>query len=359
MFSLEKDEFIHRSLGPWSIRSGVTYMTQEVYNIKKKYVENQISPIDKDMFSEMKLFTATVVAYLNDIKFNENDLIEDLTTPVIDGNILMIGCNKKELLNPKYEIPIPIKKSNRGRKKVKKKKNNRPINGSGKYFESQISFLIKNTENAVNYKIKFFRNGKIQIPGVKELLMNDIIQPFTDLYDYLCNHYSKKLEVVMICDCMRNYKFNIKNTKYRIDVIELKNIIEKDKSNRINTKFLDYILLNLDDSYVKDIKSQIHNFNPMDIAETLYNSDSSTNLTIKFYRPNIYKNDKKTTLKITKRGKVNIEGANSDSEAVDIYNWFRLICYSNYKTVFINEDEIKNETDPEESDCSIASIYDE
>jgi len=352
MYSIEKNKLLIRKLDKWNVDSGITNLMYDNYkSIIEQY--DKILLDKKQYFTKLELFTATIIVQLKNLTFHEDILIDKLTIPT--GNILLIGCNKKELLNVNYKIPIPKVKSNRGRKKSVKKVIKKS-KGNGKYFDSQITFLIQNNAGK-KYPIKLFRNGKIQLPGIKEISMVDVIQPITDLHNYLNDHFDYPIEIVKIYDCVRNYKSHLISDKYRIDLTELQNIIELEKNNIKVKEMLNYIIdQSLDKSYSDEIKLTMTNFNIMNIAETLYQPDTSNNLTIKFYRPNVFKDDKKTTLRITKKGKINFEGANSDLEVKHIFKWFKILCYDNFDKIFLHESDLKNECSDE---CSDESIYDD
>lgn len=124
-------------------------------------------------FTEYKLSTITVDAFLTNVEFHEEDMVQ-WATP--NKRVIRVCSNFGEVIYDKYTPPLPKVKSNRGRKKKEKPKKKRQIQGSGKYMNSQATFevLSINIPNKI-YKIKIFRNGRIQIPGVINDNLDDAI----------------------------------------------------------------------------------------------------------------------------------------------------------------------------------------
>ena len=52
--------------------------------------------------------------------------------------------------------------------------------------------------------------------------------------------------------------------------------------------------------------------------------------------------DKKTTVKLLKKGKINFDGGNSEYEIEELYYWLQLI-YINNPNIIVDIDKIKNE----------------
>ena len=152
--------------------------------------------------------TLTIKGSFSNIMFNEEEIIDMLDIPT-DGNIIKICCNYGEIFNdnPNYIYPEKKKKSsNRGRKPKLKIKSKRKLQGSGKYFSSQITFEIYNPDNMKLYKIKLFRNGGFQIPGGNLPCMSDLINPIKTLQKYLIEQFlDEDIKIMYLISVMRNY----------------------------------------------------------------------------------------------------------------------------------------------------------
>jgi hypothetical protein len=57
--------------------------------------------------------------------------------------------------------------------------------------------------------------------------------------------------------------------------------------------------------------------------------------------------DKKTTVKLLKKGKINFDGGNSEFEIEELYYWLQLI-YINNPSIIVDVEKIKNEYNKEE-----------
>jgi hypothetical protein len=112
----------------------------------------------------------------------------------------------------------------------------------------------------------------------------------------------------------------------------------------------------------KEICQQfLRNYNPLNIAEMVYNTDRCFCLIIKFYRPSLFDQTKKTTVKLLKKGKINFDGGNSQQEVEELYYWLNYI-YLKYKDqILFDVREIKNEynSDTSSDESSAESIYDD
>ena len=180
--------------------------------------------INNDIFTPLVSSTLTIKGAFSNIMFNEEEIIDMLEIPN-GGNILKICCNYGELINesPNYKYPDAKKKlSNRGRKPKIKIKSKRKLQGSGKYFSSQITFEIYNPDNGKIYKIKLFRNGGFQIPGGNTPCMSDLINPIKTLQQYLITQFlDENIKVVYLISVMRNYICKLLNTDLLIKLNEL------------------------------------------------------------------------------------------------------------------------------------------
>ena len=310
----------------------------------------------ENLFTELQPSTLTAQGTMTNIGFMEEELIDMLSPP--PKHMLMIGCNYGEKFHPDYVKPVVAKKSGRGRKPKPKKKTKRKVQGSGRYFSSQITFVIEHPDTKHPYKIKLFRNGVFQVPGIKDPAMLDLIQPIEILRKYLAYNFGEDVQVLNFMAVMRNYKARLVNENYHVHLEKLEELILTEKHNPAYGHFLDYMLQSVNTTYADKIKRRVGTFNPMNIAEMTYNTDRCFCLIIKFYRPNMLKPQKKTTVKLLKKGKINFDGGNSEQEVIELYNWLQYVYNTYSNKVIFDVRNITLDTDSDESSCSDTSLYD-
>jgi hypothetical protein len=378
------------------VYDGTTQQSRNEYKEKINFLIKLINQISDEEYLISDLIPSTITAQglFSNISFIENLIFDKLSEP--QENIISIGCNYGEKKNPAFNL-AEVVKSGRGRKVKDKKKKKRKTQGTGLYFNSQISFVIKHPDSADKsnnskgkdiYKIKLFRNGVFQVPGIKNPDMTDLIKPIKILKNYLAQNHkylsnyqpdaqtstdtqtntdtpstqdtpisTSNIEIMNFTNNMRNYKAVLKNKYYHVYLERLEEIIIREKKDPVNDEFVNYLLRNCKSEQKDNIKSLIGKFNPMNIAEISYNTDRCFCLKIKFYRPSIINPDKKTTMKLLKKGKINFDGGNSEQEIIELYHWIEYI-YRKYKDeILIDIRDIVNETDTE-SDSNV-SIYDD
>jgi len=358
----------------YNITDGIkVYTGTTEYSIKKlknniNHYSSRTKPDDK-IFTEMIPSTLTAKGKFTNVCFNEEDIIDMLTVPN-GGYILKICCNYGilENANPDYTKPAPrTRVSNRGRKPKTKPKSKRKLQGTGKFFSSQITFEIYNQETDKIYKIKLFRNGRFQVPGVNKPDMSDLVTPIKILRDYLREEFlDTNIEVSYFISVMRNYICKIQNRQLLIRLNELETLFKNKK------ELLDinphYELVNDINkikgvNYTEKIKEEIkkyigEKYNEIGIAEIQNNCERYFGLILKFYRPVPWKMNKRTTIKILRSGKINIDGSNSVEESYELYHWLEYIFTKNFETILHNPEII--ESDSEEYDIgSGESVYDD
>ncbi len=299
----------------------------------------------ENFFTELVLSTITVESKITNIKFKENDLITKLSLDDLSKtdcekfkDIIKIGCNYQEYITELYkELTKPVKKSNRGRKKKIKPVPNRKIQGNGKYFNSQITFtILDNINKSKFYHLKLFTNGTIQIPFVCDENI-EIIKPIILLViDYIKNIPLLKvnpeldIEIDYIKSIMRNYKFNIIEQNYYIDLAKFKDILLEFKTYQyqyfnVNSTNLEYFQNN--ESYDLTI------LNKLELTMVKCNFERYTGIILKFKTPTEDNINKLTTVKIFSSGKLNIDGSNNKIESQMIQE---IIC----SLIFNNKDSI-------------------
>jgi hypothetical protein len=344
------------------IYTGTTTNTKIEYSSKILYYKNSIK---KKIFTDLVPSTITVKGKFSGISFNEEDIIEMLTVPT-GGYILKIGCNYGELINPSPLYIKPEKKkrtSNRGRKPKVKPKSKRKLQGSGKYFSSQITFEIYNTDIEKISKIKLFRNGGFQAPGIKSPNMHDLIKPIRILRDYLRKEFAdESIRVEYFISVMRNYTCRLINKNLLIRLNSLEMVLkDKKKNSEVNPQC--HALEVLNKTYSSNIVNILKEYvglkhNNIGIAEIQHNCERYFGLILKFYRPVPWKLTKRTTIKVLRSGKINIDGGNSIEECFELYHWLEKLFTELSDTILFNPDAIMSDSD-EYSTCSAESIYDE
>lgn len=337
------------------IYDGTTQLSRLTYTKKINYLKSLLKS-NEQLFTNLQPSTLTAQGAMTNVTFYEKDIIDMLSD--LPPNILMVGCNFGEKFNPEYKAPVPKKTSGRGRKPKEKVKSKRKVQGNGKYFSSQITSLISHPDTQDQYKIKLFRNGVFQVPGIRNPSMHDLVKPIDILREYLAYNFAENVQVVNFRAVMRNYKSRLINQHYHVNLEKLEEIILREKINPSYEKYLNNMLFGFSEKHKEKIKDLLGNYNPMNIAEMTYNTDRCFCLIIKFYRPSVLDPSKKITVKLLKKGKINFDGGNSQQEVEELYYWLQYI-YSKHKDqILFDIRNIKNEYDSDTSDCDEQSIYD-
>jgi hypothetical protein len=329
----------------YDVIDGIKIYTGASKDIREHHERNiaylkKLTESYEPLFTDLVPSTLTAQGLMSNVQFDEKEAISMLSPP--KGQIMLIGCNYGELYNTKYKPPETVRKSGRGRKPKPKPKNKRKTQGTGKYFSSQITFLIQHPTSGVNYKIKLFRNGVFQVPGVKDPSMSDLIAPITILRDYLSYNFGEDVQVLNFMAVMRNYKVKLRDERLRVDLEELERYLNSIKKIVHMKDFLAYTLSSVNPKARLKLMKHIGKTNAMNIAEITYNTDRCFSLIIKYYRPMTADKDKKTTVKLLKRGKINFDGGNSKYEVEELYYWL-LYIYNKLKSeILIDVGNIKN-----------------
>lgn len=332
-------EIEHKNMDGIKVYTGTTIDSRARYSRSLKYFKT-LNVNKTKVFHRPLPSTLTAQGLMSNISFEEKDIIDILGEP--EGQIMLIGCNYGEKYNPLYQLPKVERKSGRGRKPKPKIKTKRRSQGNGKYFSSQITFIIRHPVSNVDYKIKLFRNGVFQVPGVKNPSMSDLITPVTILKDYLAYNFGEDVQIMNFMAVMRNYKAKVLDENVRVDLTYLEEIINFHKNYKLFEPFLKneirYIPKKLQSKALKFIGKS----NLLNIAEINYNTDKCFCLNIKFYRPMPNDIEKKTTVKLLKKGKINFDGGNSEYEMLELYYWLTYL-YSTFKDeILVDVQKITN-----------------
>lgn len=176
-------------------------------------------------FTQLAISTITISAQFNNVRCHEKTLPSLCKA---NEKVVRIASNYGDEIYPGYTPPPVVVKSNRGRKKNKVKKQ-RQIQGSGKFMNSQTTFYVVKAEGV--YKIKVFRTGEIQIPGIKTDDFTDIRRAIDETRTVLsaalgldrddCPLHTHE-DGTQIQIVMKNYQWAIDNTKWIINLELLK-----------------------------------------------------------------------------------------------------------------------------------------
>jgi hypothetical protein len=342
------------------IFTGTTQQSKKILEKSIKYYQESLTK-EKKMFTELVPSTLTAKGKFSNISFNEEEIIDFMTIPN-GGYILQICCNYGVLvnINPNYTPPpVKIRLSNRGRKPKTKPKSKRKLQGTGAYFSSQITFEIYNPDNAMIYKIKLFRNGGFQVPGVMKPDITDLLKPIQVLQKYLRNEFmDENIQVQYFISVMRNYICRLINPDLLIRLNDLETLFKTQKENFNNNQEIFNIIDSNDFSCVDIIKHEIKEYigskhNPVGLAEIQNNCERYFGLIIKFYRPVPWKLEKRTTIKILRSGKINFDGGNSEEELRELYYWLEFMFFRYYSNIVFDPANVAASSTDDESGVSI------
>ena len=191
--------------------------------------------------------------------------------------------------------------------------------------------------------------------------MSDLIKPIVILRDYLRIEFNNMdINIMYFISVMRNYICRIKNHNILIRLNELEILFKNQKDMYENNFAFDFCNTTeteiLCKNHVLDYINKKNN--DIGIAEIQNNCERYFGLILKFYRPVAWKLSKRTTIKVLRSGKINIDGGNSIEESFQLYHWLEYILteFSNL-VLFDSNKEIVYE--PDNISCSESSIYDD
>lgn len=255
--------------------------------------ENEIVAEATPYLTEPILTIATLIGNFANVQMFEGDWVKALTP---DKNILALCSNFGTKVYPHYTLPPKKPKT-----KSKMKKPPRKKQGDGTEFSSQLTFVMNIHPDLYEkqvpitadiFKIKVFRNGKIQFPGIKNKSLADNIISCVRYIETTCNatfntdetDLSKLIFATNINVFMKNYKFNIIMQPNQICNLELFASIMRD-----------------------NVRVAALSGGLITVHSVIYESPQP-NLSVQFLTP-IYMDDQKCLLlTMEKSGKVNIKG---------------------------------------------------
>jgi TATA-box binding protein (TBP) (component of TFIID and TFIIIB) len=283
-----------------------------------------------------------VDAYKEELELMSEDFISDIQISVITllGRFSNLNINAKNVYYYYLTNEILAVESNYGRlvsdgynpnPKNKKDKCKRKPQGNGSKFNSMIQFHVKSMVNDKNvYKIKIFQKGSFGIPGVKRKDLSDAIPSLMIVTRQLQEiHHNKSINIIDVYPILVNYKCRIRQTSYKIILKNAIYALEQLKYDDTDRKYINSILLHsciIEEFMIEKIMIYIP-INRYHIAEIKYEPERMpSGFNVKFSRPNsrLKKSedkDAKSTVKIFKSGKLNLDAVKTTEEAHDLYEF--------------------------------------
>jgi hypothetical protein len=172
-------------------------------------------------------------------KVPKKKLKQTVPAPILDTQREYIGEDDDDDIAPNIE-PI-ITEPVRGRTKLRAATKERKKQGTGKFFNSQVTFIYvtdipdtrkkdRNPSGFKEYNIKMFQKNKLQFPGAMPTEANTVIAACNEVMriidaalDEIAEEEKAPREgsaaMEMLCPNMKNYKFHI--TMQRTQIIDL------------------------------------------------------------------------------------------------------------------------------------------
>ncbi len=269
-----------------------------------------------------------------------------------------------------YPCTIPKKKSNRGRKKQIKKEKKRKTQGSGKCFNSGSQLIIKGTNPDFPnkyYKIKVYRNGSYTIPGGLAEDLSDVMDPLLTVAEFFSTP-EKKVEIEKTYIIMQNYKCNVQLDDVVFDIDGILNVIysEKNRNDELNKIYgirVGEITYPIEKHAGLTIKLWRQNkpddVNKSGISNNNIAQTSSANDKIVHNVKKKRNKNEKTTVKISQKCKINIDGAIEKTEVVNIWKWLNDLILRYYNDVIIDTLEPFPDSDSDSDDTEYEDVYED
>lgn len=297
------------------------------------------------------------------IKFEEEQLVKKITAKMLvavdtkKSQIIKVGCNFGEVKTIRFKEPIVTRTTNRGRKKQVQLKNKRKIQGTGKYFGSQITFFVqsnlskfdvyhdptkkqgielykldKKQKNADGewkiisyiYQVKIFRNGRTHIPGLRTEHDKEAKQVLRPILTFFSKMFDKKVKATLFKKFIQNYKSCIvEDVQYEIDKLLI-------------------FFMKLD-----------HGAYPKKICRL--KSSAHSKLLVYFNTPEKLPKGtpKLTNLTIYRKGSINVDGAVSRESAEAILKYFKKILNKNPHLIYDPNESSSEESTTETTEDSV------
>ena len=312
---------------------------------------------ETELFSAPITTTVTMEGGMSNVSFHEKDLIEKC---VPSDEILVYRCNYGHKTYAGYQPPSKERRCTRGRKKQPRIKKERKKQGMGTDFNSQLTMVVLSTldeslttdktneigdetdekipqipqisSDAKVYKFKVFRTGKIQLPGGRPAVVEDLMACINKVVNQMNNLLhpgeedpTKLCAMIDFVPVMKNYKFIAKlQPNTIIDLQQLYKVLTtKSAANKTDKNIAE-------PGDKKFIAEQ-------NIAVVKYTREE-TKLSIRFKTPIPDCPDKKTRVNIFMRGKINILGAFDPVVTREIVDYLHRVFVEN-DDIFVMENQ--------------------
>jgi hypothetical protein len=271
-----------------------------------------LAPIIK-IFQPLKHCTATLEGCLTNVDLHEEAFLY-MIRPSIESGIYKIECNFGTRMAENYTEPEKKKISNRGRKPDVKPVSYRVKQGNGECMSSQTTLTMKDVLDPISklYKIRMFRTGHIECLGVQDAKnYTDILPIVYNLCRILSEQLCEDVTLEYIKPIMINYTFMAVDQRIFLHNQDLFKLLLQEQKQPHSSDVRDHI------TFMK------------------YNQEKDKFITFKFATPVPSNPDKKITLIIRNKSKVNIYGAHSYEIAQYYHNWFNEFCLRHPEILFI------------------------
>ncbi len=276
------------------------------------------------LFTALQPTTSTIEGFVSNVKLHERDLIQELYP---DEDIVMYRCNFGKVVHDGYVEVEKVRTTNRGRKKKPKKERKRKVQGNGTDFNSQVTCVVRSTLSMLKvHKIKVFRNGKLQLPGVHQSTVEDAIICAQKVAWVMNVHLhttetdpAKKAYITNLNPVMKNYKFVVVLPPgHIIDLATLRSIFAQER---------------------------LHNATaPRPAIFTIkYSRQDAAKLSIKFDTPMRRRADKRVRINIFMRGRINILGAFHFDTTMVLYKYLHSIFETHRAELIVAEGDRKGD----------------
>lgn len=319
-----------------------------------KYFKEPDTPLNTDIIDIVLLGEVVPIVEFSDNYIPPEDAVFRYPENNIQVTLVTAGCRVEPSLNEveigptlRPTLHIPYIESNYGLHALEgyviKKRNKRPKirtgcitckrrkhNGNGKCMNSCVQYNVKlNPDIVVNakpnkvYKVKRFRKANIQVPGgLREDLQDikDILEKTIRYEKTFCNPNTRITTPVAIS--MINYKFLLTSV-YNVKLDRLNEILEKYRDSQTSKP------ITITPTTPNDLIRKPYIY-------TIRYDVSNVIIVVSFSVPIEDKPDKKIIVRISYKGKINIQGGMSDRRpTIAIYN-FILDLFRRNQDVFIN-----------------------
>jgi hypothetical protein len=304
-------------------------------DVRHKFMHESLLP-PNDLFTCPFNTTNTMEGHLGNVKLDERTFV-GMIQPT--QYIVAVRSNYEVKILEGYVEPKKNRNSNRGRKKIEKKKKPRRTQGTGDEFNSQVSFHIRPRAPGDEgfdpmqkpYKFKVFRTGRLQLPGAKQSTINEVFE----CIEHMCTMLNTALTPVerpfleSFSVVMKNYKYvALLPPKHILDLESLKQILEMEMSRSHINPPLFMVKFNYEES----------------------------KLSMQFSTPTAKRPQKKVKVNIFMRGKVNILGAMDDRTAL-ICEYLRGVFGKNRSAIVVVEGGISEHDANNVSEEPIEGIF--